>query len=514
MTTASWTAPWRIRLLPWFLLCTWVACGGTSPTPEPDGDSICGDGVLQSSETCDDANTTAGDGCGARCVVELGWVCPTAGSACRAAGCGDGVRAGDEGCDDGNASALDGCSAACLVEAGYTCETVGAPCVRTVCGDSLIEGTEQCDDGNLNLGDGCSADCTREPRCANGTCESSCGDGIILPNDTSEECDDGNTRANDGCSPTCRLETGFTCQSIEENPPAEVSIPVVYRDFRGNDLAGGHVDFENGNGAETGIVGALYTATLSDDGKPVYAKEGVASTTTHGRATFDQWYRNVAGVNKTVVDALTLVRKTGGTYEFNNAAFFPLDGRGWAASGEESARNGSDGAPHNFSFTSEVRYWFEYKGTEVLSFRGDDDVWVYINRRLALDLGGVHGAQSASLTLSSRATQLGLQVGGIYEAAVFQAERHTSASSYQLTLTNFLPRHTECHANCGNGVVDPGEQCDDKVNTGAYGKCGRGCVLGPRCGDGLVQEDGGEVCDDGNTTSHDGCSATCQVEIY
>jgi cysteine-rich repeat protein len=57
-----------------------------------------------------------------------------------------------------------------------------------------------------------------------------------------------------------------------------------------------------------------------------------------------------------------------------------------------------------------------------------------------------------------------------------------------------------------------GEQCDDGVLDGSYGGCTKTCKLGPRCGDGVVQADKGETCDDGNTTNGDGCSSACKKE--
>ncbi|NTX11575.1 fibro-slime domain-containing protein [Myxococcus sp. CA056] len=404
------------------------------------------------------------------------------------------------------------------VDAGTGTEPDAGP---AVCGDALKHPSEECDDGNNDLGDGCTPLCTREPVCSNGVCENVCGDGQLR----SEQCDDGNTLANDGCSPTCEFEPGFICMAVDDLPPAQLSLPIVYRDFRGYDLLAtgslprGHIDFENALGSEKGIV----ATTLDAQGKPVYAKTSMASATTHGKAAFDQWFRDVPNVNQTVIGTLNLPRQAIGQYLFDDQTFFPLDTAGWVASGHEPLRadNSSPAQLHNFNFTSETRYWFEYRGDEVLTFRGDDDVWVFINGILAVDLGGIHAAETASLTLSQRASQLGLIVGGTYQLAVFQAERHTRASSYRLGLNNFFrpSRRTQCVPGpdpeplCGNGTTDPGEQCDDGINDGGYSQCAPGCVRGPRCGDGIVHLVEGEQCDDGNLRSLDGCNATCQLEL-
>lgn len=223
--------------------------------------------------------------------------------------------------------------------------------------------------------------------------------------------------------------------ALADEPPASVTLSGTARDFRGWDLPPdgglprGHVDFENLNGGhETGIV----LASLGADGLPVYAKDGISSATTNGRAPFDQWFRDVTDVNLPEPLALTLDRRIDGTYRYDAPGFFPLDGSGWVGLGSEPARNAADGRPHNFSFTVELHTELLYTGTETIEIRGDDDIWLFVNGRLALDLGGVHGPLSGNVDLSQHAARLGLAPGRLHDLDLFVAERHTSASSLRV----------------------------------------------------------------------------------
>jgi fibro-slime domain-containing protein len=170
---------------------------------------------------------------------------------------------------------------------------------------------------------------------------------------------------------------------------------------------------------------------------------------------------------------------------------------------------------HNFSFTSEVQYWFQYEqGTSArLDFTGDDDVFVFVNGHLAVDLGGIHVPMDGSVTINAQsAAKFGLTAGKVYKIVVFQAERKRFGSSFRLTLSGFEDVPSDCTPICGDGILSFGEECDDGVNDGGYGECDVGCKLGPYCGDGVVN--GPEACDDGPAGSSDcpGCRKLMPVK--
>ena len=64
-------------------------------------------------------------------------------------------------------------------------------------------------------------------------------------------------------------------------------------------------------------------------------------------------------------------------------------------------------------------------------------------------------------------------------------------------------------SGCGDGFVDPGEQCDDGGESAA---CDVDCTGPPVCGDGTLNVTALEECDDGNILPDDGCDASCLLE--
>lgn len=196
------------------------------------------------------------------------------------------------------------------------------------------------------------------------------------------------------------------CSADQPLPPL---LEVTVRDFRES-----HPDFEiNGFGNDRGIVAEM----LGPDDKPIY--QGPTPTTSN-RGNFDQWYRDVTGINLRTSLELPLRPSSVGTFVFSDEEFFPIDDELF----------GNEGRQHNFHFTLEATATFVYNGREVFRFTGDDDVFVFLNRRLVIDLGGVHSRQDAAVSLDELAPELSLEVGERYPIHLFFAERHTTGSSF------------------------------------------------------------------------------------
>lgn len=213
----------------------------------------------------------------------------------------------------------------------------------------------------------------------------------------------------------------------------------VVRDFRAWKDGAGHPDFERymGEGQRKMVLPAL-----GADFKPQYNPnpDPAAGTPNPGAPgaqkfitsadSFAQWYRDTPDVNQRFEFALVLTESDAGTgvSTYQSTAFFPIDGKGY---GDEGLKGEGDVA-HNFGFTFELHTEFKYNGGEVFGFTGDDDLWTYINGKLAIDLGGLHNAQNAQVDLDESAASFGLVKGQTYPLDVFHAERHSDKSNFRI----------------------------------------------------------------------------------
>lgn len=262
-----------------------------------------------------------------------------------------------------------------------------------------------------------------------------------------------------------------TATSQADSLPPTITLTGTIRDFKDKYVSGGHPNFEQQPTRNFGQYAYICADTLDADGKPVFSSTGKkviyqwkdaegrqiaphrahfgqragttgqVETVAGGAATnatdFAQWFRDVPNVNLSKPLSLTLTRQAGSkTYTFNDTTdpfyrarggFFPINGELWGNSGGSTPNT-------NFHFTFELDTTFVYKrGTgQVFTFVGDDDVFVFIDGKCVIDIGGVHGAVSQTINLD---TLPFLQDGKRYPLKFFFAERHRTQSNFRIETT-------------------------------------------------------------------------------
>ncbi len=581
-------------------VCTVAVCGnGMMAAGEScdDGTSIMTanmtpDGRINGLFTGDAMETARG--CSKTCTKEPACRDTTGTHAC-AAVCGDANKDMAEACDDGNAVNGDGCSSMCTLEAGFTCVDEMRPdteqCLNSANPACLRMPVTFRDFDGQHLATG------HPDFFFLGSTPAGSTKVICVPNASGRT-----VGLNGGCwdSDSTPLCTGIAAAALGANGKptlgATTSCPCRFTDWDNTGiLAGATVP------TTTCTSGAASPTRVETMTRVVQSAQSFAewfTTSDRGTRVLDfielgqlgggAQYQFSSSAGRTVYTDLHDIFMNAAIPPGNNApanslssGFFPLEGltgRGstklcnlwpyWptalttanclAQSGnpvwqqwdpQGSGQRGVigtggplapvTGVARNFYFSSEVRYLFRYAGGESLAFYGDDDVWVYINGRLVLDLGAPHERLRGTVTLSptgaawtvqttnlvtnmdttigmGNVADIGLEVGRTYEIAVFHADRHPRESNYQLTLAGFATQRSTCAPACGDGVVAAAEECDDgPMNVdGVYGACTTMCRFGPFCGDGMPNEPD-EQCDQGRNNGAgynqvDGCTSGCR----
>lgn len=216
------------------------------------------------------------------------------------------------------------------------------------------------------------------------------------------------------------------------------TLRVIYHDFQSAhpDFGGENEPAQNQNRCTAGLNSQMVQAILPANKIPLISTNPIPSPNTASERqecldlNIASWFPPLTtppapGFPKTFPGfLLDQGLPNDGLFTFDSQSFFPLD----TVSGAEIFANG-----HNYLFCLEVHEKFTYVGGEVFNFRGDDDVWLFINNRLALDIGGIHGATSGNLNMDASAAALGITRGNTYDFDFYFCERQVVQSSIRIT---------------------------------------------------------------------------------
>lgn len=224
----------------------------------------------------------------------------------------------------------------------------------------------------------------------------------------------------------------------------------IFRDWKLDEVS----FFNNPMGASSGHFNMVEPVLTGPDYKPKLTKDPSANTL--NATKLEEWFKTYTfpdgTTNDTCID-LYMTKGYDGRWTFDSDAtggFFPLDNFDNPNNIKYLDRtdpNDATGTMHNFHFTMEMHMQFVYHqgiGLE-FDFRGDDDVWIFVNNILAIDLGGLNYKAYDTLFLDKDREKLQLVDGEVYNLDIFFAERNPVGSNLLIRTTMDLRNSSELY---------------------------------------------------------------------
>ncbi len=371
--------------------------------------------------------------------------------------------------------------------------TTGPSGPPPVCGDGVVQGTEECDPPD---GVHCDANC-----------QWICGDGVVQPG---EYCDPPNgTTCDANCQRIPVCGDGFLDAGEECDPPDGVHCDAACQWVCGDGVVqpGEYCDPPNGTTCDANCQRIPTCGDgIVDPGEECDPPDGLTCDANCHLLSNDLC-----------------------------AGAFPICPGVY--SGSTTGAN-NDGSASCGSSATSPDVWYSYTpvagGTLTLKTcgAGNYDTVISVHTGCPGTTSNQHACMDDGCPEPGYKTNLSTTVTGGVHYWIRMSGYSNASGNFVLTLTG---PDCESGAECGNGIVEPGEQCDPPNGTTCDANCQRiptcgdgfvdageecdppngttcdaNCQRIPVCGDGFI--DGSEECDDGNTTPGDGCDENCQLE--